>query len=160
MSAYRGRVILVVNTASFCGLTPQYRGLERLWRTYGEDGLVVLGFPCNQFGRQEPGQSAEIAHLCETKFDVTFQMFDKVCVNGPKTHPIYRWLKSRAPGFLGTQNIKWNFTKFLVSRDGLTVTRFKPSTTARSLETHIQRMLRTDSPRPVALGDPRQEPAI
>jgi glutathione peroxidase len=123
LSAYQGKVVLVVNTASKCGLTPQYEGLEALWRQYGDQGLVILGFPCNQFGGQEPGSSAEIAEFCELNFGVSFPLFAKLDVNGPDESPLYTWLKSAHPGDIG-----WNFAKFLIGRDGQVVERFAPDT--------------------------------
>lgn len=131
LAPHRGKVLLIVNTASACGFTPQYAGLEKLHQSFQEDGLVVLGFPCNQFGKQESGGHEEIAEFCQVNFGVTFQMHEKVEVNGSQTHPVFAWLKAQAPGLLGSQSIKWNFTKFLVSRDGSNVERFaskvKPS---------------------------------
>jgi glutathione peroxidase len=118
LGAYRDKVVLVVNTASRCGFTPQYEGLEALYRDYHARGFEVLCFPCNQFHNQEPGTSADIAAFCERHYSVSFQMFDKIDVNGPAAHPLYRWLKQAAPGFLGSKSIKWNFTKFLVDRKG------------------------------------------
>jgi glutathione peroxidase len=118
LSAYKGQVLLVVNTASKCGFTPQYAGLQALWDRYADRGLVVLGFPCNQFGRQEPGDAGEISGFCQLNYGVSFPMFDKIEVNGSGTHPLFAQLKSAAPGILGTEAIKWNFTKFLIGRDG------------------------------------------
>ena len=126
LSIYSGRTVLVVNVASGCGLTQQYEGLERLFRDYRDTGFVVLGFPCNQFGGQESGSDAEIASFCSTTYDVTFPMFRKLDVNGPNAHPLFNWLKSAAPGFLGFNDIKWNFTKFLVGRDGAVIKRIEP----------------------------------
>jgi glutathione peroxidase len=133
LASFRGKVALIVNVASRCGFTPQYTGLEALYRKFKDQGFVVLGFPCNQFGKQEPGTEAEIQAFCETKFEVSFPMFAKVEVNGDGAHPLYQYLKKVAPGFLGTTGIKWNFTKFLVSRDGKTITRFPPQSTPESL---------------------------
>ena len=135
---YQGQVLLVVNVASQCGFTPQYAGLENLQRTYGSLGFSVLGFPCNQFGRQEPGDEAEISQFCETQYGVTFPMFAKIEVNGDGAHPLYRWLKSSKPGLLGTEGIKWNFTKFLVGRDGQVISRFAPTDTPESLRLDIE----------------------
>ena len=118
LSGYSGQVLLIVNTASACGYTPQYRGLQALYQRFKDQGFAVLGFPCNQFGSQEPGTADEIQDFCEKKFSVTFPLFAKIDVNGPDTHPLYQQLKSAKPGLLGSQDIKWNFTKFLVSRDG------------------------------------------
>jgi glutathione peroxidase len=148
LSPYRSSVLLIVNTASRCGYTPQYAGLEALQQKYGERGLVVLGFPCNQFLGQEPGDEAEIREFCSLNFGVTFPMFAKVEVNGPSTHPLYRLLKAEAPGFLGTEAIKWNFTKFLVNRAGDVVGRYAPTDTPASLEGRIEELLA--EPRPSA----------
>ncbi len=138
-SDYAGKVLLIVNVASQCGFTPQYTGLEVLWRQYGDRGLVVLGFPCNQFGHQEPGNEAEIRNFCSARYDVSFPLFAKVEVNGPNAHPLFRTLKSAAPGLLGSEAIKWNFTKFLVDRTGKVVKRYgsmdKPESIARDIET-------------------------
>ena len=126
MSRYAGQVALVVNTASQCGFTPQFAGLESLWQSYRDRGLVVLGFPCNQFGQQEPGENLEIASFCQLNYGVTFPMMAKVDVNGAHAHPLYKWLSAQAPGLLGSQSIKWNFTKFLLGRDGLPIRRYAP----------------------------------
>ena len=128
LAAYRGQVLVVVNVASRCGFTPQYRGLEALYREFCDRGLTVLGFPCNQFLHQEPRPDAEIAEFCQLKYDVTFPLFAKVDVNGPAAHPLFVWLKDRARGTLGTRRIKWNFTKFVVGRDGEAVRRYGPTT--------------------------------
>ncbi|MCK0197970.1 glutathione peroxidase [Ancylobacter sp. 6x-1] len=141
LAEYRGKVLLIVNTASKCGFTPQYEGLEALWRAYGERGLVVLGFPCNQFGGQEPGDAQEIASFCKLTYDVTFPMFAKIDVNGENTAPLYVWLKSEAPGLLGSEAIKWNFTKFLIDRDGKVVDRYAPTTKPEALKAEIERLL-------------------
>jgi glutathione peroxidase len=141
LSAYAGKTLLVVNVASKCGFTPQYAGLEALWRKYGKKGLVVLGFPCDQFGHQEPGDEEEIKSFCSLKYDVTFPMFAKVDVNGDGAHPLYKLLKKAAPGLLGTEAIKWNFTKFLVEGDGAKVTRYAPNETPESLEKEIEKAL-------------------
>ncbi len=141
LSDFSGQVLLVVNTASKCGFTPQYEGLETLFRKYAPQGCAVLGFPCNQFGAQEPGDQAEIAQFCSRIYDVTFQMFDKIEVNGPRTHPLYQFLKDEARGFLGSKQIKWNFTKFLVDRKGDVVSRFAPSRTPESLSKEIEKLL-------------------
>jgi len=138
---YRGKVVLVVNTASQCGFTPQYAGIEALHRKYRERGLAVLGFPCNQFAGQEPGSAEEIGAFCEKNYGVSFQMFDKVEVNGPGAHPLYQWLKHAAPGMLGTEAIKWNFTKFLVGRDGRVVKRYAPQTAPAGLAADIEALL-------------------
>ena len=142
LEPWRGRVLLIVNVASACGFTPQYAGLETLYRKYAESGLVVLGFPCNQFAKQEPGTAREIAEFCSTRFDVTFPMFAKVEVNGPNAHPLYRYLKEHAKGVLGTESIKWNFTKFVVDRSGSVVARHAPSTAPERLEGQLHDLLR------------------
>ena len=138
LSAYRGKVLLVVNTASACGFTPQYAGLQALHEQYGERGLVVLGFPCNQFGSQEKGSESEIASFCDLNFGVRFPLMGKIDVNGANAHPLYRWLTAEAPGVLGTKAIKWNFTKFLVGKDGRFIKRYapldKPADLARDIE--------------------------
>ncbi|MBL8075290.1 MAG: glutathione peroxidase [Nitrospira sp.] len=127
MGVYRGKTLLIVNVASQCGFTPQYEGLQALYEQFKDQGFVVLGFPCNQFGQQEPGGEAEIEQFCTSKFSVTFPMFAKIDVNGTKAHPLYQYLKSEKPGILGTEAIKWNFTKFLVSSDGVVLKRYAPS---------------------------------
>lgn len=141
LSTYDGQVVLVVNTASRCGLTPQYEGLEQLYREHKDEGLVVLGFPCDQFAHQEPGTSEEIADFCTMNYGVSFPMFAKVEVNGDGTHPLFAWLKEERPGLLGGA-IKWNFTKFLLGRDGQVLDRFAPTTTPDKLEPDIQKALR------------------
>lgn len=141
LDRYKGKVLLVVNTASKCGFTPQYKGLEALYRKYKDQGLEVLGFPCNQFGAQEPGNEQEIATFCETNYDVTFPMFSKVDVNGETTAPVYRYLKRAKPGLLGTEGIKWNFTKFLVDRAGNVVARYAPNDTPESIERDVVKEL-------------------
>ncbi|MAY25336.1 MAG: glutathione peroxidase [Polycyclovorans sp.] len=137
MNDYAGKVLLVVNVASRCGFTPQYEGLEALHRQYKDQGLVVMGFPCNQFAGQEPGTDSEIATFCETRFNVSFPMFAKLKVNGDDAHPLYQYLKGEKPGVLGTEAVKWNFTKFLVDRDGRVVNRYgsadKPETIAADI---------------------------
>ncbi|MDQ5942138.1 MAG: glutathione peroxidase [Pseudomonadota bacterium] len=138
---YKGKVLLIVNTASKCGFTPQYEGLESLHRKYGERGLAILGFPCNQFGAQEPGDAAEIANFCSLTYDVSFPMFAKVDVNGDNTHPLFQYLKATKPGLLGTEGIKWNFTKFLVDRNGEVVERYAPATKPAELEKTIEGLL-------------------
>lgn len=135
---FQGKVLLVVNTASQCGFTPQYKGLEQLWQRYRERGLVVVGFPCNQFGKQEPGDAREIAQFCETNFGVSFPLFRKIEVNGDGAHPLFVELKKRAPGLLGSQKIKWNFTKFLVDPASGKVTRYAPSTKPEALAASIE----------------------
>ena len=141
LDRYKGKVLLVVNTASQCGFTPQYKGLEALYRKYRDRGLEVLGFPCNQFGAQDPGSEQEIATFCSTNYDVTFPMFAKVDVNGDKAAPLYRHLKQAKPGLLGTQAIKWNFTKFLVDRDGKVVARYAPNDTPESFDADVAKAL-------------------
>lgn len=143
LSAYAGKVVLVVNTASRCGFTPQYEGLEQLWRGFREDGLVVLGFPCDQFGHQEPGSEEEIADFCSRNYGVTFPMFAKVDVNGPGAHPLWSWLREEKGGVMG-DDIKWNFTKFLVGRDGRVVRRFAPRTAPAQLAGYIESALAHD----------------
>jgi len=141
LDAYRGKVVLVVNTASECGFTPQYQGLEAISRKYRANGLEVLGFPCNQFGAQEPGDAAEIGAFCQKNYGVSFQMFDKVEVNGSGAHPLYRWLTHSAPGILGIEAIKWNFTKFLLGRDGKVFKRYAPQTKPEAIANDIERLL-------------------
>jgi glutathione peroxidase len=141
LADYRGRVLLIANTASKCGFTPQYEGLESLFRDLQDKGLTVLGFPCNQFGGQEPGDADEIANFCRLTYDVTFPMFDKIDVNGPQEAPLYAWLKAQAPGLLGTQAIKWNFTKFLIDRNGAVAGRFGPMEKPEALRKHIETLL-------------------
>lgn len=141
LSRYRGKVVLVVNTASECGFTPQYAGLEQLWRDHRDEGLVILGFPCNQFGRQEPGDEASIAGGCLLNYGVTFPMFAKVDVKGPKAHPLFQWLTGALPGVLGSEAVKWNFTKFLLDREGRPVKRYAPSTVPARLEKAIVQLL-------------------
>ena len=141
LADYRGKVLLIVNTASKCGFTPQYDGLEALHRELAPRGFEVLGFPCNQFGAQEPGDAAEIAEFCSLKFDVTFPMFAKVDVNGANAHPLFNWLTEQAPGLLGTRGIKWNFTKFLVDRSGDVAGRFAPTAKPEALKSEIEALL-------------------
>ena len=141
LAKYAGKTLLVVNVASKCGFTPQYAGLEALWRKYRDRGLVVLGFPCDQFGHQEPGTEEEIQAFCSRTYGVTFPMFAKVDVNGAGAHPLYRHLMKEAPGLLGTEAIKWNFTKFLVAPGGKTVTRFAPNDAPESLEAAVEKAL-------------------
>ena len=141
LSAWRDKVVLVVNTASKCGFTPQYAGLEALYRKYKDRGLVVLGFPCNQFGAQEPGDAAEIQNFCSLTYDVDFPMMRKIDVNGPATHPLYAWLKHAKKGLLGTEGVKWNFTKFLIDRRGEVVDRFAPTVKPKALEGAIEALL-------------------
>ncbi|MHC3993903.1 glutathione peroxidase [Thiomicrolovo sp. ZZH C-3] len=141
LEPYRGKVMLIVNVASRCGFTPQYEGLEALYEKYSSRGLVVLGFPCNQFGSQEPGTEKEIMTFCRSNFGVTFPMFAKIDVNGDDAHPLYRHLKKAQKGVLGSEAIKWNFTKFLVDRSGNVVERFAPSTKPKELESAIESLL-------------------
>ncbi len=141
LSDFRGQVLLIVNTASKCGFTPQYAGLEELWRTYKDRGFAVVGFPCNQFGAQEPGDAAEIANFCSLTYEVSFPMMSKVDVNGPAAHPLYAWLKHEKKGLLGTEGIKWNFTKFLIGRDGEVVSRFAPADKPQALASAIEAAL-------------------
>lgn len=138
---FQGRSLLIVNVASQCGFTSQYKGLEDLYRKFKDRGFVVLGFPCNQFGHQEPGNEAEIKNFCQTQYDVTFPLFAKIDVNGPQTHPLYVFLKKEEKGILGTEAIKWNFTKFLISPEGKVLKRFAPTTAPESLEEEIARSL-------------------
>jgi glutathione peroxidase len=138
---FAGKALLIVNVASKCGFTPQYKGLEALYEKYRDRGLVILGFPCNQFGAQEPGSESEIATFCSTTYGVSFPMFAKIDVNGDKTHPLYKLLKREAPGLLGSEAIKWNFTKFLVDRSGRVVKRYAPTDTPQSIEKDIEAAL-------------------
>jgi len=140
MSTYKGKTVIVVNTASKCGLTPQYEGLEKLYDTHKNQGLVILGFPCNQFGNQEPGNAEEIEEFCQLNYGVSFPMFAKIEVNGKNTHPIFKYLKSELGGFLGS-DIKWNFTKFVIDKTGKPVKRFAPITTPESMEDYILELL-------------------
>ena len=140
LDRYAGKVVLVVNTASKCGFTPQYAGLEKLHQEFADKGLVILGFPCNQFGNQEPGDAKSIEGGCLINYGVTFPMFDKVEVNGPAAHPLFQWLTSKLPGWFG-RKVKWNFTKFLVGRDGKPIRRFAPSTKPEKMESAIRRAL-------------------
>jgi glutathione peroxidase len=141
LSAHQGKVLLVVNVASKCGFTPQYEGLEALHRRYGDKGFEVLGFPCNQFGAQEPGNAEEIANFCSLTYDVTFPLLGKIDVNGPNAAPIYKHIKKEAPGVLGSEAIKWNFTKFLVDRSGKVVKRFAPQTRPEDIARDIEALL-------------------
>ncbi|PVM83965.1 glutathione peroxidase [Caulobacter radicis] len=141
LADYRGQVLLIVNTASKCGLTPQYEGLEALYKANKDRGLTILGFPCNQFGAQEPGTAEEIGGFCSLTYDVTFPMMAKIDVNGPSAHPLYAWLKKQRKGVLGTEGIKWNFTKFLIDRDGKVVERFAPTTKPEDLQAAVEALL-------------------
>ena len=138
---FKGQVMLIVNTASACGFTPQFSGLEKLHQTYGKQGLVVLGFPCNQFGAQDSGSNDEIAEFCQLNYGVSFPMMAKINVNGAKAHPLYQWLSAEAPGLLGSKSIKWNFTKFLVGRDGKVLKRYAPTDAPASLALDIEAAL-------------------
>jgi glutathione peroxidase len=141
LERYRGRPMLIVNTASECGFTPQYAGLQNLHEQYAARGLEVLGFPCNQFGKQEPGDATQIGSFCEKNYGVSFQMFDKIEVNGAQAHPLYKFLTEEAPGLLGFEAIKWNFTKFLVDRDGNVVKRYAPLTKPEAIVEDIEKLL-------------------
>ncbi|MFI5210973.1 MAG: glutathione peroxidase [Gemmatimonadales bacterium] len=141
MADYRGRVLLIVNVASHCGFTPQYAGLEALYRRYRDQGFAILGFPCDQFGHQEPGDEAEIRHFCSLNYDVTFPLFAKIEVNGPGADPLWAYLKKERSGLLGSSAIKWNFTKFLVGRDGAVLRRYAPSDTPERIGRDLEPML-------------------
>ncbi len=141
LEQYRGQALLIVNTASKCGFTGQYAGLEALHRQYADKPFQVLGFPCNQFGAQEPGKAAEIAGFCSTTYGVDFPMFDKVEVNGPDRHPLYAWLTSQKKGFLGSRDIKWNFTKFLTDREGRVVARYAPQVEPEAIKADIEKLI-------------------
>ncbi len=142
MSRYKGKVILVVNVASECGFTPQYEGLEKLYQTYHAQGLEILGFPCNQFGEQEPGTAKKIQTFCKVKFGVTFPLFEKIDVNGEHTHPLYVFLKKEATGFLGSESIKWNFTKFLIDTEGNVIDRYGSATKPAKIAKDIEKLLK------------------
>lgn len=141
LNEYRGKIMIIVNTASDCGFTPQYKELQAMYTLHKENGLEILGFPCNQFGKQEPGSNEEIQSFCEINYGVTFPLFDKVDVNGPQTTPLYGHLKSNARGFLGSKSIKWNFTKFLVDRNGKVLKRYAPSTSVSAIEKDLKALL-------------------
>ena len=141
LSTQRGQVLLIVNTASACGFTPQFAGLEKLWADYRDQGLVVVGFPSNEFGAQDPGSNDEIASFCQLNFGVSFPMMGKVQVNGAQAHPLWQWLKAQAPGLLGSEGVKWNFTKFLVSRRGQVIKRYAPNDAPESLRKDIEAAL-------------------
>jgi glutathione peroxidase-family protein len=141
LNTYQGKVLLIVNTASQCGFTPQYQGLQALYDRYASQGLVILGFPCNQFGQQEPGNSEQIQSFCTTNFGVSFPLFQKIEVNGSNAHPLYQYLTKAAPGIFGTEGIKWNFTKFLVDRTGKVVKRYPPTAKPEDLAKDIQALL-------------------
>ena len=141
MSIYKGKVLLIVNVASECGFTPQYDGLQKIYESYHDQGFEVLGFPCNQFGSQEPGNSKQIQNFCKVNFGVTFPLFAKIDVNGENAHPLYVYLKDKAPGILGTKNIKWNFTKFLIDRNGNVIKRYGSSTKPEKITKDIEALL-------------------
>ena len=141
LANYKGRVLLIVNTASACGFTPQFAGLEQLHQVYGLKGLVVLGFPCNQFGRQDPGSNSEISQFCQLNYGVSFPMMEKIDVKGPAASPLYQWLCQEAPGILGSKSIKWNFTKFLVGKDGAVIKRYAPQDAPSALKGDIEQAL-------------------
>ena len=141
LAEQRGKVMLIVNTASACGFTPQFGGLEKLWADYGPRGLAVLGFPSNEFGGQDPGSNEQIASFCQLNYGVSFPMMAKVKVNGADAHPLWQWLKAQAPGLLGTEGIKWNFTKFLVAKDGRVLKRYAPNDAPESLRRDIEAAL-------------------
>jgi len=141
LAQFRGKPMLIVNTASACGFTPQFAGLEELHRNYGPRGLVVLGFPCNQFGSQDPGSNEEIAQFCQANYGVSFPMMQKIAVNGAQAHPLYQWLTAEAPGLLGSKAIKWNFTKFLLDRDGRVLRRYAPQDAPAKLAKDIEAAL-------------------
>lgn len=141
LSLYKNKVLLIVNTASQCGFTPQYKGLQKLFEKYKNQGFLVLGFPCNQFGKQEPGDNREIENFCEINYGIDFPMFEKVIVNGKNAHPLYKFLKNKAPGILGMNAIKWNFTKFLVGRDGKVIKRFASATKPEKIAPFIEKVL-------------------
>ena len=143
LSTQRGKVLLIVNTASACGFTPQFKGLEQLWEDYAGQGLVVVGFPSNEFGGQDPGANEEIASFCEINYGVSFPMMGKVQVNGAQAHPLWQYLKAQAPGLLGSEGIKWNFTKFLVGRDGTVLKRYAPNDTPEGMRKDIEKALKS-----------------
>jgi len=141
LASQRGKVMLIVNTASACGFTPQFGGLEKLWETYREQGLVVLGFPSNEFGGQDPGSDGEIASFCQVNYGVTFPMMSKIKVNGADAHPLWKWLTKEAPGILGSKSVKWNFTKFLIGRDGKVLGRYAPTDKPEAIASDIEAAL-------------------
>jgi len=141
LSSQRGKVILIVNTASACGFTPQFAGLEELWKDYADQGFTIVGFPSNEFGGQDPGSNEEIASFCQLNYGVSFPMMEKIKVNGKDAHPLYKWLKGEKPGILGTEAIKWNFTKFLIGKDGQVIKRYAPTDTPKSLRSDIEKAL-------------------
>ena len=141
LSAYKGKTLLIVNVASKCGFTPQYKDLQNLYEKYQDQGLEVLGFPCNQFGAQEPGTNEEVKSFCDLKYNVSFRMFDKIDVNGSNASPLFKYLKQESPGIMGTEAVKWNFTKFLVNSDGQVVKRFAPKDGESEIESELQKIL-------------------
>ena len=141
LSQLKGKVLLIVNTSSACGFTPQYKGLQNLYKEYQDEGLEVLAFPCNQFGKQEKGDNAEIASFCDLNFNISFPLMDKIDVNGDNSHPLFNYLKQQAPGIFGSKSIKWNFTKFLVNKDGTLIKRYSPKTKPEQLINDIKSML-------------------
>lgn len=141
LATHQGKAMLIVNTASKCGFTPQYTGLEKLWEKYQDKGLVVLGFPCDQFGHQEPGDADEIKSFCSLNYDVTFPLYEKIEVNGGNAHPLWKWLKKEKPGLLGMESVKWNFTKFLVDKNGKVVKRYAPTDTPEKIEKDLAAVL-------------------
>jgi glutathione peroxidase len=141
LSGFKGKALLIVNTASKCGFTPQFGGLEELHKAYADKGLVVLGFPCNQFASQDPGSDGEIAEFCQVNYGVSFPMMGKIDVNGPAAHPLYKWLSAEAPGLLGSKSIKWNFTKFLVGKDGQVIRRYAPTDKPADLTKDVEAAL-------------------
>ena len=141
LDKFKGKAMLIVNTASACGFTPQFAGLEELHKTYGGKGLVVLGFPCNQFGAQDSGSNGEIAEFCQLNYGVSFPMMEKIDVNGSTAHPLYQWLSAEAPGLLGSKAIKWNFTKFLIGKDGTVIKRYAPTDTPASMAKDVEAAL-------------------
>ncbi len=141
LGVFKDKVLLIVNTASLCGFTPQYEGLQNLYSKYKDQGFMVLGFPCDQFGQQEPGDSSAIKDFCLTKFAISFPLFEKIDVNGPNTHPLFQYLKKNSPGLLGTEAIKWNFTKFLINRKGTVVHRYAPTTKPEAIASDIEALL-------------------
>ncbi|MFA6986543.1 MAG: glutathione peroxidase [Arenimonas sp.] len=141
LATHQGKAMLIVNTASKCGFTPQYTGLEKLWEKYQDKGLVVLGFPCDQFGHQEPGDADEIKNFCSLNYDVTFPLYEKIEVNGGNAHPLWKWLKKEKPGLLGMESVKWNFTKFLVDKNGKVVKRYAPTDTPEKIEKDLAAVL-------------------
>ncbi len=143
LEQYRGKVLLIINTASKCGLTPQFEGLEALYNQYKDKGLAIIGFPCNQFGQQDPGNNDEIQEFCQMNYGVSFPMYAKIDVNGSDTHPLYQYLKDEAPGLMGSKKIKWNFTKFLVNKEGDVIKRFAPATKPEKLANAIEKALAT-----------------